>query len=112
MSWSGWVAAALSVFLGVRVRQGVVRLDPIARFARRLGVDFDPAGHDRPLGLFTTVAKAAFDERLVESGHVRFGIPFRGSEVFKRLNLARVSSFTRCFQAPALSGALDHAKLG
>ena len=67
-----FVSAAADIFFRRIQGKRVVRLDRVAGLARGLRIDADLAGEDGAPGFFAAVAKAAFNQGLVESNHGRF----------------------------------------
>src|SRR5207237_9685724 len=67
------VAAAADVFIPGLEFDPVVRADRVAGFVGGVPVDFDEAGQDGALGLFPAFAQTAFNESVIEAGHVESG---------------------------------------
>jgi hypothetical protein len=61
-------AAADEFFTGIQ-RERIFRFDGVARLVGELIVDADLACEDKAFSAFAAVAKAAFDQRLIEASH-------------------------------------------
>lgn len=78
-----FVAAATDEFIAGLQNNFVRWLDRVAWFFGGMAIDANLAGENEALGFFAAVAKAAFDEGLIETGHVEksIAVPRRGGNV-------------------------------
>ena len=86
-----FVAAAADVFFRRDQNNFVRGPDGVAGLAGGMAVDADLAGEDGAFGAFAAVAEAAFNERLIKSGH---GKQVAGKPVIRQDQSLRIDPFS------------------